>query len=237
MPSPPPHEKTSEWIHIRLHKNPKNPEYETFCQWHFESYISCHETHSNRPHVHILVKKKSANSLEILDLLKKSFGIRGNTDYSIKNVAPTQEDLHEISKYVCKGSDIKTLPDVVFRSAQWTPEIIKKLHAEYWAPPEPEVQHVSIDLNQFQPPPKKIARKTWTEKIIEELDIECPDKEWDWHNLAHREWMTVYVLKKLGDKKKIFNEYKLKEFVYACFNSLDAKNFRYEITQKVMGIL
>jgi len=240
MPSLPPNEKTAEWLTIRVHKNPKDNEYQTFCERQFDSYISCYETHSNRPHVHILVKIKVSRSVQISKLMKKMFNFQGNTDFSIKNVNPTINDLHEVSKYVCKGDNKKTLPVVVFKSLDWDENKISKLHEEYW-----KVQHVEeftnekviIDLNQIEIPKVKIQRKTWTQKIIEELETDYEETDWDWRNEKHKQFMLEYVLRKLGDTKKIFDEYQIKKFVYACFNSLDAKNFRTDISAKVMGLL
>lgn len=242
MPSLPPNEKTAEWIHIRIHKDPKNTDYYSFCERQFDSYISCYETHSNRPHVHILVKIKVTRSVQISKLLKKQFDFNGNADFSVKNVNPTEKDFIAISQYVCKGDDHKTLPVVIFRSPDWTDELVKQRHDEYWCnePNETQENHIKVDLNQLDTEPvvrQKIPRKTWTEKIIDELQDEYEEVEWDWHEPKHRQWMIDYVLKKLGDKKKIFNEYKIKEFVYACFNSLDAKNFRDDMSNKVYGLL
>lgn len=241
MPTLPPHEKTAEWIHLRIHSNPKNPDYQTFFERQFDSFISCYETHSNRPHVHVLCKIKVTRSVQLRKLMKKMFNFNGNTDFSVTNVVPTTEDLRNISQYVCKGNDKNTLPEVVCKSTDWSSEFIKTNHTEYWKVSRIDqhvTEHVRVDLNQFVAEPKvKIPRKTWIEKIIEELESEYEETEWDWHNQKHREFMTEYVLRKLGEKKKIFNEYKLKEFIYACFNSLDAKHFRSDISTKVLGIL
>lgn len=236
-----PFEKTAEWLTMRIHLNPKNPEYKTFCERQFDSFISCYETHSNRPHVHILCKIKVSRSKQIENLIKKMFNIFGNTDFSIKNVNPeTQKDLHEVSKYTCKGDDRKTLPCVMFKSLDWTDEKIKELHAEYHEQShiEDTAEVIRVDLNQIEiEPKKKIIRKTWTQKIIEELETEYEDLEWDWRDKKHKQFMLDYVLRKLGETRKIFNEYDLKKFVYACFNSLDAKNFRTDVSAKAMILL
>jgi len=243
MPSLPPNEKTSEWLTIRIHKNPKDSNYQTFCERQFDSFISCYETHSNRPHVHMLVKKKVTRSKQIADLMKKMFHFNGNTDFSVKNVNPTPEDLLEVSKYHCKGDSKTTQPCVVFRSHDWTDAKIKDLHEQYYQNGHIDqyvdntTEHVQIDLNTVEVEKKKIKRKTWTEKIIDELISDYEDTPWDWNNVKHKQFMLQYVLKKLGDTRKIFNEHKIKEFVYACFNSLDAKNFRSDIELKVMPLL
>ena len=243
MPSLPPHEKTAEWMTIRIHNNPKNPEWHTMCERQFDSYISCYETHSNRPHVHILVKIKVSRSVQIKKLLTSPlYKLKGNTDFSVSNVFPTKEDLHEVSKYTCKGDNKKTLPCVVFKSPDWTDAKIKELHEEYHKNHHIDevliIDNNYLENNQIEiEPKKKIPRKTWTEKIIEELELDYPDEEWDWYNTKHKQFMLEYVLRKLGDTKKIFDEYQIKKFVFACFNSLDAKNFRTDISAKVMVLL
>lgn len=241
MPTLPPNEKTAEWIHIRIHKEPKNLEYKTFFERQFDSFIAAYETHSNRPHIHVLVRIKVTRSVQLRNLMKKMFKFNGNTDFQVKNVVPTAHDFQAISQYICKGDNAKTLPAILYNSLDWTEEKIKENHKLYWEvnhiDQEPEQKVIHVDLSQVPLPKEKIVRKTWTEKIIEELDTEYPDQEWDWFDERHKEFMIEYVLRKLGEKKKIFNEYKLKEFVYACFNSLDAKNFRTDITAKVRGIL
>jgi len=244
MPSLPPFEKSADWMMFRIHKNPKDKEYQTFCERQFDSFISCYETHSNRPHVHILVKIKVSRSVQISKLMKKMFGFQGNTDFSVKNVNPEGDNLQEVCKYVCKGDAKNTLPCVVFKSLDWDEKKIKELHEEYWKVQrietfiEPQNNVIKVDLNQIEiEPKKKIKRKNWTEKIIEELISDYVETDWDWHNEKHKDFMIEYVLRKLGDTKKIFDEYQVKKFVYACFNSLDAKNFRSNMTAKVKGIL
>lgn len=244
MPSLPKNEKTAEWIHVRLHKNPTDTQYEDFFKRNFDSSISCYETHSNRPHVHILVKIRTMRSVQLTDTLKAMFGVRGNTDFSVGNVEPTEKDLKNISQYVCKGEDSKTLPVVVFKTDDWTDEIVKMHHDNYYLYESEEVLEteqqqivVKVDLNQLELPKKRIRQPTFTEKIIDQLQDEYEDVDWDWHEPKHRQWMIQYVLKKLGEKKKIFNEYKVKEFVYGCFNHLDAKNYRTDMGDKVYQIL
>jgi len=176
--------------------------------------------------------------------MKKMFEFKGNTDFSIKNVIPTENDLTEVCKYICKGESKISAPCVVFKSGDWTDTKIKELHEEYWKVQrietymEPKQESIIVDLNQIEiEPKKKIARKTWTEKIIAELESDYEETEWDWNNQQHKDFMIEYVLRKLGDTRKIFDEYQIKKFVFACFNSLDAKNFRTDITAKVNRLL
>jgi len=241
MPSLPPHEKTAEWLTLRIHKNPKSPEYQTFCERQFDSYLSCYETHSNRPHVHILVKIKVSRSNQIKNLLKKQFSMNGNTDFSVKNVVPTKEDLHEVCKYTCKGDGKHIETDVVFKSADWSNEKILELKTEYYKQQRitDHLQPVKVDLNVLSEVviKEKISRKTWTQKIVDELIDDYPEEDWDFYEKKHQQFITDYVLRKLGEARKIFNEYKLKEFVFGVFNALDAKNFRSDISARVMGML
>lgn len=234
MPSLPSHEKTSTHLHIRIHKNPKDPEYQTFCERQFESYISCYETHSNRPHVHILVKKKITRSLQIADLLKKMFNFFGNTDFSVKNVTPDADDLKNISNYVCKGDNKKTLPCVVFSSLDWDEEKIKYHHTEYHKNTHVEdtMEPIIVDLNQIEIQPKKIPRKTWYEKTLEELETDY-DEDWDYNNEKHIKFMVQYMCRKLGDAKRKLNKRIVNDLVQGAFNFLDAKNYRSDMEQQV----
>ena len=235
MPSLPPHEKTSEWLHIRIHKNPKEKDYQTFCERQFDSYISCYETHSNRPHVHILVKKKISRSLQIADMLKKLFNFFGNTDFSVGNVAPTADDLQNISNYVCKGDNKKTLPCVVFCSLDWTEEKIKYHHTDYHKQnhlPEPENKAVNIDHIDMEKL-VKIPRKTWYEKVLEQLESDHSEIEWDYFNEKHVKWMVNHICEKLGNAKKKLNKRIVNDLVQGAFNYLDAKNYRTDMEQQV----
>lgn len=270
MPSLPKYEKEAQWLMIRISKDPKNPKIEEFCKFHFKTVISCYETDANRPHVHILCEIQYIRSVKTRSLLKDQFAYKGNTDFSVDNVAPTEEDFVRVSRYVCKGDGPKIPTDVVFRTENWTDELVELRKDEYWFYHASEEQildgnskyfldqaekesanTVKINLQTEEEHVKKPCKKvvnTWTQKIIIELGqqyeyhiggeiIPANQIYWDWHNDSHVDWIQDYILEKLGNTAKCFDEYQLKKFIYGVFNALDAKNFRTDIKAKVNKIL
>jgi len=241
MPRLPSNEKDAFHIHIRIHKNPKDPAYEEFFKRHFRSVVSCYETHSNRPHIHILAEISGVRSAPLREMLVKLFKFNGNTDFSVKNVFPDVKDFREISKYVCKGDSAKCDPCVTFRTEDWSDERIKTLQNEYWLVPkvtfEENVTPSTENLVLDEPQPRKPRTKTWTEKWIEKLEEDYPLTDWDWNDIDHKLIVQKHLLKNLGEAKKMFNEYKLKEWVYCAFNTLNAANFENYILYNLNKIL
>lgn len=242
-----PHEKEAIWLECRLHLNPQNPEYKDFFERNFDSSISAYETHSNRPHVHILGKIRKMRAKQLHESLIKMFKVDGNADFSITNLKPTEEDHKRMFQYVCKGENSYTMPVIMFNTPDWTEEIIKQHHDNYYAIQNidtdfsPNSESVKVDLNKLVPeqelPKKRVARKTFTQKLVDELEVEYPKKKFLWTEPEHRSIIINYVLKKLGDTRKIFNEFKIREYVYACFNTADELDFRHYMSCKVYSIL
>jgi len=249
MPKLPAHEKTAFHLQVRISKNPLNPEYAVFFKRHFKSVISVYEvgTKNETPHIHILAEIGGVRSVTLREMLKKLFHFNGNADFSVGNIAPTTQDLQNFSRYIGKGQSADCQPDVTFRTDDWYDERVRTLHNEYYETKKinnifvpivtlPETNRNENNIGS-QIAPKKARCKTWTEKWIETLDGDYPYMEWDWKNIDHKLIVQRHLLKNLGNTKKCFNEYKLKEWVYAAFNSMCAANFEDDILNRLNRLM
>jgi len=132
----------------------------------------------------------------------------------------------------------------VFKSQDWNEDIIKKLHEEYYKTNKitehfDEKTPVKIDLNLIQEPENKvkITRKPWLHKVLDELEEERPLHRWDWHNEVDKQFIIKFLLSKLGETRKIFDEYQMKKFVYGAFNYLQAQHFRDDMVAKIYKLI
>lgn len=258
MPALPPHEKTCLWTVFRVTKDPQSKELQDFIQYHFKSYICAFETHSNSPHVHILCNVGLARPLEIVKLAKKQLGWSGNKDYSCSNVNPstTPANNHELliqSRYVCKG-DAQDIPTkILFRSSDWHDQVVFKYKQEYWEIYNAKQktimdnftqQRIRINFQDIEPLEIKAKKPkmNWTQRVIEEYAESYPDlvEKLDFYNDEHLDHVTKFILKKLGQCKKIFSRNKLVEFVNGFMNSLEARGFEettvLQIRNQVRGV-
>jgi len=251
MPTLPPFEKTAEFMHIRISKDPTIKKIEDFLQFHFDGFVACFETHSNRPHIHVLAKIKYTRSVKIRKLMKEQLEYKGNTDFMVDNVNPEEGNFENISRYVCKGDGPKIPTNVVFRTDNWTDELIELRKEEYWHY-EQSRNVVKINLETEEEHVKKPCKKvtnTWTQRLVVELGqeykveikgfgpIPLNEIKWDWADDVHVDFMYDFILKKLGETAKIFDEYQLNKFMYGVFNALDAKNFRDDIKARARSKL
>jgi len=240
MPTLPDHEKQAFHIAIRITKDPTNPEYAVFFKRHFTSVIACLEEHATRPHIHVVAEIGAVRSVALSRMLKKLFGFSGNTDFSVKNVTPTVDDFQEVVEYACKGESPKCDARVTFRTDDYPDVRVKFLHDEYWRKHPVEEKRSNNCDDPVQIVTLNIPRKktqSWTEKWLEKLDNDYPDHEWDWTTPHDRQIVMKHLLKNLGETKKQFNEFKLKEWVYAAFNYFDATGFRSDVIDRLNKLL
>lgn len=254
MPKNPANEKTAFHLQVRISKNPTDPEYAVFFKRHFKSVICAYEvgTKNETPHIHILAEIGGVRSVTLRGMLKKIFHFNGNGDFSVGNIAPTTGDFENFSRYICKGESAECDPCVTFRTDDWYDERVRTLHNEYYETKKinnifvpivtlPETNRNENDIGSQiapdEPVKKKVRCKTWTEKWIDQLDGDYPNQPWDWKNIEHKLIVQRHLLKNLGNTKKCFNEYKLKEWVYCAFNSLGADHFEDDIINRLNKLM
>lgn len=131
------------------------------------NYLIVREGHDENPHVHAYLtadKKLSALRKSVQRFLS---GDRGNAAYSLKQCAA---DVRGYFLYLCKGSDSKTLPDVVGRQGlDYTDDWVKATHAEYW------VNNAAIVKSRQK------RKGVTTATIVEKLEERVKERGFAWH--------------------------------------------------------
>lgn len=130
------------------------------------------------PHVHVYFE--SDKKLEALrkDFRRKFPENTGNGGYSLKEC---DDDIDAYGRYMCKGLDRDTLPDVVARQGLlYTDEWIKSQHEQYW------VNNDSLMKNKR----KRVALGN----VVEKLELECKEKKirWDDRKSIALEYVRMY---------------------------------------------
>jgi len=130
------------------------------------------------PHVHVYFE--SDKKLEALrkDFRRKFPDNTGNGGYSLK---ACDEDIDAYGRYMCKGSDRDTLPDVVCRQGLlYTDQWVKDMHDQYW------VNNDSLMKNKR----KRVALGN----VVEKLELECKEKQirWDDRKSIALEYVRMY---------------------------------------------
>lgn len=238
MPTLPIYEKEARWMHIRIHKEPKNELYKKFFDTHFLSHVCSYEEHSNRPHCHAICEINQLRSVEIKKLLKKQFNFFGNPDFAVHNIPPTEHDEQQELQYACKGDHgLHKPPFIVSSSEDFTLERILNLQKIYWQ------RHTPSDISSSAPsdlpkmPDRPAPKGNWTERIYDEILTELMSEDWNWQNEAQKIKVLSLILKKLGNLKKSFNEHKVREWLYGFYNYVDAANFRDAMITKVLRLV
>lgn len=130
------------------------------------------------PHVHCYFESDKK-----LDALRKDFkrkfpGNAGNGGYSLKEC---DDDVEAYGRYMCKGPDKETLPDVVARQGlRYTDEWVRDMHDQYW------VNNAALMTNKR----KRAAQGN----AVERLELECKEKgiRWDDRKAIALEFVRLY---------------------------------------------
>lgn len=94
------------------------------------SYMVVRELHDSNPHFHVVLRSKKKIQPLRMAFRRKFPELSGNGGYSITAV----RDLDKYHRYMCKGADRDTMPDVVGSNGiGYGAEQIEEYHARYWA--------------------------------------------------------------------------------------------------------
>lgn len=100
-----------------------------------------------------------------------------------------EHELYDSEKYLCKGDDALTEPNVYFQSGKYTIEKVIELHADYWKNGGPRVKgSVNTDPADIRHYGETIIthrvekvvkpKKNFYNDVIEYLHRQYPDREW-----------------------------------------------------------
>lgn len=93
------------------------------------AYMVVREKHDDNPHFHVVLHSKKKIQPLRMSFRRKFPELSGNGGYSITLV----RDLDKYHRYICKGSDRETEPDVVGANGLcYGAESIQQWHARYW---------------------------------------------------------------------------------------------------------
>lgn len=133
---------------------------------------------SENPHVHVYFESDKK-----LDALRKDFRRKfpdntGNGGYSLKEC---DSDIEAYGRYMCKGVDRDTQPDVFCRHGiKYTDDWIRDMHAQYW------VNNDSLMSNK--------RKRANLGNVVEKLELECKEKKirWDDRKSIALEYVRLY---------------------------------------------
>lgn len=144
-----------------------------------DSYIGVREGMPDNPHTHWLLTSKKK-----LAALRKSIqrflsGERGNAAYSLKECA---EEYGDYEKYMMKGDNEATAPEVVLRCGlDYTDDWIKEKHKAYYVTKE--------EITKQRQKRKHLAAATAVEKLEER--VKAKGFRWDQKRDIAREYIRM----------------------------------------------
>lgn len=210
-----------------------NPKFKEFCINHFNRYIMVLENadaEEKRTHIHIHGESAThGNSQSMRRAWVKAALPTGRGSYSCKShdnsVKPPNERGYV---YVCKGPEpfVKTPPTVLGKEG-FTDDDIIQLHEEYWANnkiyqaalhPEP----IKVDLSDAPTVGKRPATITWTQRLIYDIEIAYPDKEWSLE--FDRKKLCDLILDKMGQGGKALDKVIFRRIFLAVYNGVRKSN-------------
>lgn len=93
------------------------------------AYMVVKELHDSNPHMHVVLHSKKKIQPLRMSFRRKFPELSGNGGYSITAV----RDLDKYMRYMCKGPDEDSLPDVVgAQGVAYSADAIHEWHVRYW---------------------------------------------------------------------------------------------------------
>lgn len=143
------------------------------------TYFVVKENHDGEnPHVHAYLESDKKLPALRKDFQRKFPGNQGNAGYSLKLC---NDDVEAYGRYMCKGADRDTLPDVVARQGLvYTDEWVESMHEQYW------VNNDALNTNK--------RKRAKLGNVVERLELECKTKgiKWEDRSAIAREFVSMY---------------------------------------------
>lgn len=196
-----------------------------------KKFITCLETHSERPHTHTLLWTDKT-----IDQFRKQFKAKfktynGNADYSIEAVKSENEDeqVANIERYVCKGETkeyerFKNPVIVDYFEYNW--ELIEIRHKEYW-----EKNKVITEENSIKKKKKEGNKNNWTKQIIEEFMKEDLTHKLE-YNIPDKKLVFDFVVSRYGKMDKGFDQHIIRRVCNGIWNKIGNKDFSQDMFTK-----
>lgn len=144
------------------------------------TYLVVKESHDGEnPHVHVYMESDKKLAAIRKDFQRKFPGNQGNAGYSLKEC---NDDIDAYGRYMCKGTDRDTLPDIVARQGLlYTDEWVQDMHDQYW------VNNDSLMSNK--------RKRACMGNVVEKVELECKAKgiRYDQRKEIALEFVSMYA--------------------------------------------
>ena len=143
------------------------------------TYLVVKESHDGEnPHVHVYLESDKKLAALRKDFQRKFPGNQGNAGYSLKEC---NDDIEAYGRYMCKGKDKESMPDVIGRQGLlYTDEWVKDSHDQYW------VNNDALMSNK--------RKRACMGNVVEKVELECKAKgiRWDDRKGIAMQFVTLY---------------------------------------------
>lgn len=211
---------TSILIHIRITR--PQSEQLAIAEWlkgKTHNLLSVSEVgkEEENPHSHtIILYNKTISTLR--QQLIKEFPILKTGNRNQFYAISEKNDIEAQERYLCKGNSLEEMPYVLTKTFKYTDEYIKKKHEEYW--------EINKSLKESGPlnsgADKKPRTLTFPQYCVEEMGNEMA-KNMKYDNDDHKYLVFKHVMKCLGKKGKIIDEFIIRRLVNGVFNIIDPR--------------
>lgn len=121
-------------------------------------FVVCEVASGENPHYHVYFESEKKLAALRKDWQRKFPG--GNSGYSLKLC---DDDVAAYGRYMCKGADKESMPDVHARQGLlYTDEWVKDMHDQYW------VNNASLMANK--------RKRAAMGNVVERVELECKAK-------------------------------------------------------------
>lgn len=162
------------------------------------------KTTNQKDHLHCIFTDRRSKSMVRQDFLKKFPDTNGKVDkdYQLKEIP--ENELYDAEKYLCKGDDTLTQPNIVLQTGKYTVEFTVKAHADYWelnvllnANKKPVANAGPMDQFVVHHRIEKVVKpkKNFYSDVIDYLHLQWPDKVW---TMKDTPFMLTAILKLHG---------------------------------------
>jgi len=185
------------------------------------------KTTNQKEHLHCIFTHRRKLTTVRQQFMAKFPDTNGKDDkeYQLKQLCLKRDDeLYEAEKYLCKGNDTLTEPNIVLQTGKYTVEFTVQAHSDYWT------------LNEFLNKNKKPVvgtmdqyivthriekvvkpKKNFYSDVIDYLHLQWPDKEW---TLQHTPYMFQAILKMHGKHFRPYGPQQLENEMNIIMNIL-----------------
>lgn len=196
------------------------------------------KTTNQKEHLHCIFshrRTKSTVRQQFLDKFPDTDG-KGGKEYELHEIdgkakngkpeRPFEEALYDAEKYLCKGDNAMTQPNIVLQTGKYTVDFTVQAHADYWtlneflnANKKPVANAGPIDQFVVHHRIEKVVKpkKNFYNDVIEYLKIQWPDKEW---TIKDTPYMFAAIMKLHGKNFRPYGPQQLENEMNVIMNIL-----------------